>query len=161
VISVATAADKRALNQHVATPGADAATTLAAALVEPPTDPKQLAWLLVWAGKVALGPRPTPPSEPRSPPPRTCALVSSGAGRYSDRSVGQRASTAAVKASPVSATSSGRPERRRASSQPASATAAAIGYGAAESAAGEPAAAAAWQRFAQVLLASNEFLHVD
>lgn len=59
VISVATAADKRALNQHVATPGADAATTLAAALVEPPTDPKQLAWLLVWAGKVALGPRPT------------------------------------------------------------------------------------------------------
>ncbi|MEO8701428.1 MAG: hypothetical protein ABI867_15385 [Kofleriaceae bacterium] len=59
MISVATAADKRTLNQHVADPGADAATTLAAALAEPPTDPEQLAWMLVWAGKVALGPRPT------------------------------------------------------------------------------------------------------
>ena len=59
MISVATAADKRALNELVTKPGAGAATTLASALAEPPTDPKQLAWMLVWAGKVALGPRPT------------------------------------------------------------------------------------------------------
>lgn len=59
MISVATAADKRVLQKHVAEPGDAAAALLATALAEPPTDPKQLAWLLAWAGKVALGPRPT------------------------------------------------------------------------------------------------------
>lgn len=74
VISVATVADKRALDRHVAAPGADAAATLAAALAGLPADPKQLAWLLAWAGKVALGPRPIEAS--RVPDRRElCAVI--------------------------------------------------------------------------------------
>lgn len=61
--ALATAAGKRALEALCHKPGLAALPALTALLSSPPKTPRELAWFLAWAGRLALGPQPTWPIE--------------------------------------------------------------------------------------------------
>jgi hypothetical protein len=63
VAALATAGGKRALGRLVRGPEPEGAAALAVLLAQPPVEPKRVAFFLAWAGRLALGARPTEPCD--------------------------------------------------------------------------------------------------